>query len=308
MIGIVLRELHQEISRLAVPVGEFELTCAHAQPSPFLLANRRFVSSTDAERASRAVRLYWTFLRRLDPTVALRQPTIAPVTHPRERPRAGASPNGFDHFPRLRDPRETSPRSVEYERQHIYAQELLGLPLELLAVRGCRSVHRELLSAYLAAGDRYRHAPVSLGRALLSAVVEALAGHFEAGGQTEVLDSLVGWLCPPDPRTVSPVRAALDDLCALGLLTDGTAKPLAPAGAGRSEQWRVRLDEYVFLGDFEEILVVPVALEVARHAGECSIAITDIRVERPETVTFVVSLDAHDPEGVLLASTATERL
>lgn len=303
MIGLVLRELHQEVSRLAVPGGDFELTCAHAQPSPFLLANRRFTSGTDAERASHAVQLYWAFLRRLDPTAAVRHPTAIRTTHTYERPRTGPSPSGGAHLSRAGD--RTSAQNVEYERRRIYSQELLGLLLELLAVRDCRPIHREMLATYLTADDRSHHAPVNMGRALLWAVVEALAGQFEPGEQNDALETLVRWLSPPKPRTASPIRAALDDLCGLGLLTDARAKPLPTAGAGRTRRWHVRLDEYVFRGDVQEILVFPFALEVARHTGDCSIAIRDVCVEGPETVTFVVSLDAHDPEGVLLVSTAT---
>lgn len=303
MIGLVLRELHREVSRLAVSGGDFELTCTHAQPSPFLLANRQFVSGADAKRAAHAVQLYWAFLRRLDPTAAVRHPTVTRTTHARERPRTGPSPSAGAHLFRAGD--RTSAQNVEYERRRIYSQELLGLLLELLAVRDCQPIHRELLTTYLTAGGRYRHAPVGLGRALLSAVVEALAGQFDPGEQNDALETLVRWLSPPKPRTAGPIRAALDDLCGLGLLTDATAEPLPTAGAGRTRRWHVRLDEYVFRGDVQEVLVFPFALEVARQTGDCAIAITDVCVEGPETVRFVVSLDAHDPEGVLIASTAT---
>lgn len=76
MIGTVLRELHSEIWVLADPGGRLELGCPDAEPSPFLLANRRFTGEEDAERASRAARLYWTVLRGFDPTLGDRHPTI----------------------------------------------------------------------------------------------------------------------------------------------------------------------------------------------------------------------------------------
>lgn len=136
--------------------------------------------------------------------------------------------------------------------------------------------------------------------------IRALADDVGTAGQSNVLETLVRWLSPPEPRTASPVRAALEDLSALGLLTRGSAKHLAKSGADRNGQWRVRLDEYVFFDNSEEVLAFPFALEVARNARDCSIAITDVCVDGPQTVSFAVSLDPSDTEGTPLASAGTE--
>lgn len=304
MIGTVLRELHSEIRVLADPGGHLELGCPEAEPSPFLLANRRFVCDADAERAARAARLYWAFLRRLDPTLGDRHPTITSPSPVEQRNRPGAGRTEYEHVPDAE--KRPSPRSVERDRQHIYIQELLGLLLELLAVRECRSGHREFLGTYLRAGGSCPHTSFGRGCALLSMAIRALADDVGTAGQSNVLQTLVRWLSPPEPRTASPVRAALEDLSALGLLTRGTAKHLAKSGADRNGQWRVRLDEYVFFGNSGEVLAFPFALEVARNARDCSIAITDVRVEGPRTVSFAVSLDPSDPAGVLIPSTVTE--
>lgn len=81
------------------------------------------------------------------------------------------------------------------------------------------------------------------------------------------------------------------------------------SGRGAAEwngQWQVRLEEYVFAGEFDEVLLFPFALEVARHTGDRCIAITDVRVDEACDVSFVVSLDATDSAWVLLTSAGTE--
>jgi len=273
MVGRTLADIRDRLSALGVAVGPYRVVSARTGTPPFPVAGMQFPDRETAAEAASVATAYRSALRRYDPRVTVHGLIVC------------EAPWGTDAV-------GTGPSSLPE-----YCHAVAGALFEALSGRH-RSVERAVIDSYLDAAeeteDRER-----LCLAMLESMAEALADHLDPAVQADTLREAAGQL-PGKPSGPEPVRDALSDLEAAGLV-DETAIDPAAADVGRRPR-------YITLRNYRPTLsalrcpVLPIAVELLRRTG-----ITPQMADGERTADgwrLLVSLAGDRPaEGVSVVTT-----
>ena len=273
MVGRTLADIRDRLSELSVAVGPYRVVSARTGAPPFPVSGMQFPDRETAAEAASVATAYRSALRRYDPRVTVHGLVVCEAPW-------GTSAVGT-----------ASPSLPEY------CHTVAGSLFEVLSGRH-RSVEGAVIDSYLDAAEETENRE-RLCLAMLESMAEALAAHLDPDVQADTLREAAGQL-PGKPSGPEPVRDALADLEAAGLVDDAQIEPAA-GGPGRCRRYITLQNYRPTLSDLR-CPVLPIVVELLRRT-----TITPQMADAERTADgwrLLVSLAGDQPaEGLSVVTT-----
>jgi len=288
MIGTTLSDIRAHIESLACEAGPYYLVCARTGDRPVPADGLTFECRATARAAARATEHYRTALRRYDPQLPYHDVVVCERATDVWSHSGGACAHAGTEDRHRGLTSDATAGRIANRSLIDFCHAVAGVVFETVAESSHAGLEDAMMDTYLAAAESIED-PDELCLRLLESMATELDARLDPSEQAALLRAAASRL-PDAAAAGTPIDAALSALQSAALLETYVVRSLS-TNPDPARSWEVTVGEYVLGNSSEEIVTLPIVVELFRYASADALSILDAEhVANRESVTWRLTL------------------